>query len=130
MKKKAAGPQRILIENISLFIGTDVHSVNVNLALINLYKGFLHTALSHADRFDLCTEKFNSGFIFIINKIIMVGFLLFATSLIRSFTFYLPLPSFAQTDVIIIPQACSEVKKLLQITIQHKIDRPKHPVRS
>ena len=36
MKKKTAGSQRIFIENISLFIGADMHSVNVNLSLAGM----------------------------------------------------------------------------------------------
>ena len=72
MEQKFPHPKRVFIENISLFIRIDVHTINIHLPLINTNKCFLDAAFSHTDRFHLCAKQFDSCLILILYKIIMV----------------------------------------------------------
>ena len=77
MHKKAAAAFWVTVKYISLFIGAYVHSVHKNLAVFNVAPAVFKIHLTGADAFNLRTEKFNSRFVAVVNKIIMTGFLVF-----------------------------------------------------
>ena len=48
MKQKLSHPERVFIEYIALFIGTDIHLINKKFFPLGTDKGFLHAASSHS----------------------------------------------------------------------------------
>ena len=74
MKKKLASAQRILIENISFFIGADMHSVNINLSILRSRTKDSFT-LHFPMRRDLTSvpARRDSSLISILDKIIVKG---------------------------------------------------------
>ena len=75
MHQKFLRSQWIFVEDIALFIGTDMHSVYDHFALFNADKCFFDTAFSHAQRLYLCAVKFHTCLVFFLQKIIMVSLL-------------------------------------------------------
>lgn len=75
LKKQTFRSERIRIEDIPLFIGTDVHSLNKDLTVFDDGIAFfqVHPALPHA--FDLSTLQLHSAFQPFLDKIIMERFL-------------------------------------------------------
>ena len=76
MQQKPSDTQRIFIEYISLLIGADVHTAHIHLTSVNLHKGFLNAAFSHANGFYLRAKELDARLVFLINKIIMVCLLI------------------------------------------------------
>ena len=76
MEKELPDPKRIFIENISLLIRADMHTIDVDLAIVHTDKRLLDTALAHPERFYLSPMECNSRLIGIQNKIIMVCLLI------------------------------------------------------
>lgn len=62
VEEKLSVSKRIFIENISPFIGVDVHTYNEAFSVSNLTKGLLNGSLSEAERFHFRSEKLNAAF--------------------------------------------------------------------
>ena len=83
VQEQAAFAQGLTVEDIALFIRADVHAFNESFSMIDGYISFLDTALAHADRFDLCSEKLDPAFVFFFYKVIVVGLLVVGYQLHR-----------------------------------------------
>ena len=66
-------PHRVLIENIALFIGRDVHSVDEQLPFPDGTPGVAEIQRPGADGFDLRPGKFDPGLVMLLNEIIVSG---------------------------------------------------------
>lgn len=55
---------------------------------VNADKCFFYAAFSQTDGFYFCAKKLNSALKFFINKVIVIGFLLFATNFTACFKFH------------------------------------------
>ena len=67
-------PKRVTVEHISLFIGTDVHAFDKQLAVINRAPAVFQVDTALTERLDLGSNQFNTGFKGLQHKIIMPGF--------------------------------------------------------
>lgn len=91
VKEQLPGSHRILIENVALFIWTDVHSFNPYFPFSDLSPAFLQINSSLPDAFNLCSEKRYAAFNLLLYKIIMKSFAVlsnrFDSLLVRHYIF-------------------------------------------
>ena len=107
MHQKSANTKRIAVENISLFVRADVHSVDEDLAVFDIAPAVLKVHMTGTDAFYFGTEKFDPRFVFFINKIVMkslfvVGNALFCILFIH-FPFRLLSDIFEHTHILLRP---------------------------
>ena len=77
VEQKPPGAQGILVKNIALFVGGDVHSVNEHLPLVDLAVALLQVQLAMADRLDLGAKELNAGlYFFFYEKLVIRAFVL------------------------------------------------------
>ena len=72
--QKLARPERIFVENISLLIWADMHTIEDHLPIFNMDKGFLDAALAHAHGLYFGSSKSDTGFKSLFEKIIVIDF--------------------------------------------------------
>ena len=75
MKKKTAVAVFIMVEDVSVFVVADVHSLDERFAFYDIDIGIFEVDLSLADRLDFGAAKFHAGFIKLLQEIIMAGFM-------------------------------------------------------
>ena len=83
--QKLAPPERIFVENISLFIWADMHTIEDHLPIFNMDKGFLDAALAHAHGLYFGSSKSDTGFKSLFEKIIVIDFFIVGYLLLRLF---------------------------------------------
>ena len=66
------GPVRVLVEDVPLFIGRDVHAVGVNLAVLGHAVGILQIYPALADGFDLRPRQLDARLIPVLHEIVVV----------------------------------------------------------
>ena len=72
VQQKPARSERILIENVSLLIGTYMHVIDKGGTVFYPYKALLKTAFALSQAFDLRTGKGYARLICLLDKIIVV----------------------------------------------------------
>ncbi len=70
--KELAVAQRISVEDVALFVGTDVYSRGEDLAVFYFAVGVLEVHLTFSQALDLRAEKLDSRFVFLVHEIIVV----------------------------------------------------------
>lgn len=75
MQQKLSCTKRVFVENVAFLIRRYMHMLNINLSMICMNKRFLNAALAHAERLYLCTVQNDTRLILILDKIIMIRFL-------------------------------------------------------
>ena len=73
--EQPARAKRILVEDIALLVGRDVHLPDEKLPVLDLAPGFLQAERAEADGFDLGSGEFDAGLEFFIDEIFMERFL-------------------------------------------------------
>lgn len=71
--EQLAYTQRIFIEDIALFIGADMASVEEELTVFDNAEAILQIDCALAQGFDLCAEELNACFVSILDKIVVPG---------------------------------------------------------
>ena len=74
MHEKFFVAQRVVVEDISLFIRADVHSNGVELAVLYRAVRILEVDSTGPDALDLGTTKRYAGLVIVVHKIIVSGF--------------------------------------------------------
>ena len=72
VEKELSGAQGIFVENVSFFVGTDVHVLYQHFPTIDGNEGFFDAAFAHAEGFHLGAVKSDACLVFFVYKIIMV----------------------------------------------------------
>ena len=72
VEKELSGAQGIFVENVSFFVGTDVHVLYQHFPTIDSNEGFFDAAFAHAEGFHLSAVKSDACLVFFVYKIIMV----------------------------------------------------------
>ena len=75
MHQEFSCPERIFVKDVALLVRIDMHTVNIDLILVDPHKSFFYAALAHPDGFDLGSEQLNAALKFLNDKIVMVGLL-------------------------------------------------------
>jgi len=70
VQEELPDPQRILVEDISFFVGADVHVVDVQLPIFHADEGLLDAAFSHSEGFYFCSVKHDAGLKGVFYKVI------------------------------------------------------------
>ena len=73
MHQQTAGTQGVLVKNISLFIGADVHPMHVHLTVLGDAEGIFQVHMALTDRLDLGARQLDACLVLILDKIIVVG---------------------------------------------------------
>ena len=77
MHQQTAGPQRVLVKNIALLIGRDVHLPDVELPVLDLAPGLLEAQRAEADRLYFGAGQLDPGLEFFLDEIFVVCLLIF-----------------------------------------------------
>ena len=85
VQQKFPRAERILVENIALFVRTDVHAVDDDLPAVCPDKGLFDGALAHAQGLHLGAGQLNAGFVGVLDKVIVVCFFVVCDQLDRFF---------------------------------------------
>lgn len=75
VQKKLSDTQRVLVENIALFIRRNMHPVYEHLPIVYLAVAFLKIYLSLTNAFYLCSAQFDARFDFFFYEILVMCFL-------------------------------------------------------
>ena len=75
MHQQFSCPERVFVEDVALLVGIDVHTIDIDLVLVDPHEGFLDAAFSHTDGFDFRSKQLNAALKFLIDKIVMVSLL-------------------------------------------------------
>ena len=67
------GPDRILVENIALFVGGDVHAMDEQLPVLHGAVGVLQVQRAGPDRLDLRAEQLHTGLVPILHEVVVEG---------------------------------------------------------
>ena len=71
VQQQPLGPVRILVEDVALVIGGDMHPVGKNLSVLGLAIGILQIQRTGPDALDLRAEQLHPGLIAILHEIVM-----------------------------------------------------------
>ena len=70
--QQAAGPHRVPVEDVAVLVGTDMHSVEIHLAVFGDAVGILQIKRKGPDGFELRTVKLKPRLIAVLDEIVMV----------------------------------------------------------
>lgn len=73
VQQQLTGAPGVLVEDVALLIGGDMHSVEKHLAILDDTKGVLQVYIPLAHGLDLSSRQFDASFIFILDKVVMEG---------------------------------------------------------
>ena len=83
--------ERVLVEDISLLVGVNVHAVDEHFPVFDIDPALLDRALAEAQGFDLRAEELNAGLKALQNKIVEAGFLIVRDEFLALFSHASPL---------------------------------------
>ena len=74
--EEPAGTERILVEDVALLIGRDMHLPDIELPVLDLAPGLLEAQRAETDGLDLSAGELDAGFEFFVDEIFMKGLLI------------------------------------------------------
>ena len=80
MHQELPGAKGVLVENIPLLIGADMHPDDLHLSVFDQAEGILQVHIALTDGFDLGTGQRDARFIAVLDKIIMERLAVFGRS--------------------------------------------------
>ena len=73
MHQQPPGPDRVLVEDVALLIGGDVHPMNEQLPVLYCTIGVLQVQRTGPNGFDLCSSQLHAGLVPVLHEVVVKG---------------------------------------------------------